>query len=53
MNYDEFMAEAKRLNLTIGDLIPGVVAKLGEMGQQGIIRKHEDGGHEYVEKDKS
>jgi len=48
MTYDEFFAEAKRTGLTADALIPGVVARLSEMEAQGVIRKHEDGGHEFA-----
>jgi hypothetical protein len=53
MTFDEFIAEAERLNLTVNDLVPGVLKKLDEMEKEGVIRKHEDGGHEYVNKEET
>lgn len=48
MTYEAFMDEAERTGLTLDTLMPGVAARLTEMEAQGVIRKHEDGGHEYV-----
>ena len=48
MNFDTFMAEAKRTGLTLDALAPALVANLESMERAGTIRRHEDGGHEYT-----
>lgn len=51
MTFDEFFDEAERLNLVIDvDAFGKALAtNLDKMEQEGTIRKHEDGGHEFVD----